>query len=96
MPQSDVTVTECAKLVLRGYVALEDHRGLAARERVRHIGEQYPEALLNGTATIIGVFEKPGSSWAQSYHQRDIEVVVATDKGDERVWADYHCVLVHS
>lgn len=80
---------EQSELASRGYVEITDHERLRAGLRVRNRGQQYIEAQEHGTATVLAVMEKVGSSWAQTYRARDIEVVVKRDDGSVGTWANY-------
>lgn len=55
-------------------------RRLHVGARVRHIGEQYPEAFRSGTGTVAALLHKPRSGWSQSHGQPDIELVMLRDK----------------
>lgn len=83
------------ELKVRGYKEIAECRGLKAGERIRHVGDQYPEAYDKGTANVLAVFERVGSYWSQSYGDRDIELIVLSERGEQEpyvtLWADYHC-----
>ncbi|GIM88859.1 hypothetical protein [Paractinoplanes toevensis] len=75
----------------RGYIDYEQHKTLTAGARVRHRGQQYPEAYRDGTGNIVAVTAR---------NERDVELVVAYDKprfeGMSRltVLADYHVEVI--
>jgi hypothetical protein len=89
-------------LFKRGYRDITDApRGIRAGVRVRHRGEQYLDAMQNGTGVIVAVMEKDPSPWVKSgWGPRDIELIVRTDEdrhGTGRLigrWADYHTVVI--
>lgn len=91
-PRTEYEAVE--SLTTRGYQPLDEVRGISTGSRVHHIGEKWFEAHTQGTATVVGVFEKAPSGWSQSYGSRDIEMVVRRDRDDTfGQWADYHAVL---
>ena len=87
-----------ADLLARGYVEIPEFEGLRPGARVRHRGEQYARAHLEGTATVRYVFRKDPSSWAQTYRRPDVEIVAERDDTEigPMFVADYHVDLVGS
>ena len=91
-----------SNLESRGYRQVHAFNELIPGARVRHVGEQYTDAIIHGTARIIAVLQKPSSSWEMSNDRPDIEVIIQRDP--ERVrgmpavaqWADYHTVVVEA
>lgn len=67
--------------------------------RVHHRGERYYEALRVGTGIVLALMEHPNSTWSKKYGERDIELLVLTDKDrfdtGNRIasWANYHTRL---
>lgn len=84
------------ELLSRGYVEVQEFSHLHVGQRVRHVGQQYPEAYRNGTATIERIFRSPRTTWGRP----DVELIAKRDKpiwGPDDMhayWADYHAVLV--
>lgn len=80
-----------AELNSRGYVTRDQFKALVPGARIRHRGQQYPEAYNDGTGNIVSVAVR---------HERDVELVVAYDKprfeGMSRltVLANYHVDVV--
>lgn len=76
-----------------GYVEVDEHGWIKPGVRVRHVGEQYPEAYDKGTSVVLAVMHKPDSAWSQKYHQADLEIIVERDKPQfgRRItnWAHY-------
>ncbi len=95
---NDLTEAEAAEaerllseLAANGY-RLQDHIGsLAPGVRIRHRGQQHPEAYANGTGVIVHVTIRS---------ERDVELVVAYDEprfeGMSRltVLANYHVDVI--
>lgn len=79
-----------ADLESRGYVEKPEHGDLRAGDRVHHAGQQYTEAYLYGTATILAIFEKLDSAWSRSWRMPDVELIIQRDDGDVTQWAQYH------
>lgn len=85
-----------AALLERGYVDVDEFRGLRVGDRVHNGNQQYVEAYRDGTANILMIATRPKSSWAQKYRRADVEMLVLRDEptfeGASRVsgWADYH------
>lgn len=81
-----------AELLGRGYTEVTEAGELFVGQRVRHIGEQYPDAILHGTAVIERIFIKAGG--------KDVELIARRDKprwGPEDThgfWANYHTAPV--
>ena len=77
----------------RGYAEAGEHNYLKVGQRVRHIGQQYPDAIQQGTGTLERIFVHTTKS-------RDIEVIVKHDEpqfgSDYGYWADYHTVIIRS
>ncbi|WP_159600005.1 hypothetical protein [Agromyces humi] len=84
------------ELTDRGYVDIDEHRGLKVGARVHHIGEKWWEAGENGTATVVAILEKNPSSWSWG-GRPDIELIAQRDDpswgGPFGRWADYHTAL---
>lgn len=83
----------------RGYVDVAEHKKLRPGSRVRHSGQRWHEALTEGTANVVAITEKPGSSWSRTYGMPDIEMVVLFDKPgitDSRLsqLAQYHVAVI--
>lgn len=71
--------SQAASLLQSGYTELtESPAGIKAGDRVRHIGERYPEACDNGTAVVEQIF---GREFSDGHHT---EFIVRRDKP---VWA---------
>ncbi len=68
-----------AALTAAGYRPV-DYATLPPGERVRHRGEQWPEAYDQGTGVVLAVMEKPNSAWSQSWGGADVELIVLKDK----------------
>lgn len=74
-----------AELHERGYVDLAEYTYPSARvlrvgTRLRHGGEQYPEALMHGTGHVVALTHRPDSAWSLSWRMPDIELVMLRDK----------------
>lgn len=90
------------ELLARGYRDVTDApHGLHVGARVRHRGEQYFKAIIEGTGVVVAVMEKSPSSWvAAGWGKRDIELIVRTDRDRFDTgsfigrWADYHTEVV--
>jgi hypothetical protein len=88
------------ELTSYGYKDIDEIKGITVGARVRHGGEQYPEAFRKGTATVRAIMEKDPSPWARSWGRRDIELIVERDKplleGMTHFyqWADYHTCTI--
>ena len=85
-----------ADLLARGYIEVEEIARLKVGQRVRHVGEQYYQAVDHGTAILERIFHHPTRLIQGS---ADIEVIVKRDKprwetGTHGFWADYHTVVV--
>ncbi|MFI5891959.1 hypothetical protein ACIA5D_17800 [Actinoplanes sp. NPDC051513] len=84
----------------RGYVDRKRFNEYTLSVRIRHRGQQYPQAYTKGTGVIVAITERPDSSWSQSHGGPDIEMVIAYDEprfgGTSRisVLADYHVEVV--
>jgi hypothetical protein len=94
-PQEESDAAEMlADLHESGYINVEQHGGLKAGTRVRHIGHKWPTALLEGSGNVVALTEKPQSSWSQSWGKPDVELIVAWDEpqGGSRLsqLAQYH------
>lgn len=84
---------QAANLLDHGYTEVREHGRLAIGDRVRHVGEQYPEAH-TGTATIERIFVRG---------ERDVELIARRDKpgfggptSTHGFWANYHTVKISS
>lgn len=91
------------QLLHQGYVEVEEITGLKVGQRVRHMGEQYSDALRDGTGNIERIFHKENSSWSQKNGGRpDVEVIVKRDKvqyaggSTHALLANYHVIAVDS
>lgn len=77
-----------AELLARGYTEVESAGQFSVGQRVRHVGEQYPDAMWNGTAVIERMFTLPEG--------RDVELIARRDKprwgpdDSHGFWASYH------
>jgi hypothetical protein len=75
-----------AELYKAGYVNLDQFtyqrsgRVLRVGARVRHGGEQYPEAFLHGTGNVVALVHRPNSGWSRQWRMPDIELVVLRDR----------------
>lgn len=94
-----------AELRKHGYVDLDEYvyprsgRRLRVGARVRHGGEQYPEALQYGTGNVVALMHRPDSAWSHSWRMPDIEMVMLRDKprfGESRLsgLAHYHVEVI--
>lgn len=63
-----------------GYRDIAEHKNLRVGSRIRHRGQQWPEAFANGTGVVAVLTEKPNSSWSQTYGMPDIELVAVWDE----------------
>lgn len=94
------TVEEAlADYLKRGYVEVEEHKGIKPGARVRNSGEQYPKAYRDGTAVVRHVLLKDPSSWSNTWGRPDVEVIVERDKprigtSTLGMWSDYGTCLV--
>lgn len=91
-----------AELAANGYQDIAAHitarRQLRVGDRIRHIGQQWPEAFDHGTGHIAVLTEKPGSKWSQDHGRPDVELIAVWDKprlANSRIsqLADYHVEL---
>lgn len=79
-----------------GFIDLDEHEGLKVGSRVRHRGEQYPEAYRDGTAVVLALLRKPNDAWSRQWGRPNIELLVLPDRDrfdtGNRIgqWADYH------
>jgi hypothetical protein len=77
------------ELIDCGYTEVQERGRLRVGARVRHVGQQYPQAR-NGTATIERIFTRGV----------DVELIAKRDKPDwgpndtHGYWADYHTVVI--
>lgn len=95
-----------AELHAHGYVDLPEYvyprsgRRLCVGARVRHCGEQWPEALMDGTGHVVALLHKPDSPWSRSYGMPDIELVMVSDRPrfDRRLFqvAQYHVEVIET
>lgn len=88
-----------AQLHADGYRDIPEHGSLRPGVRIRHRGDQYPQAYDHGTGVVLHVTEKSPSSWSVSYGAPDIEMVVLYDRprlGGSRLsqLAQYHVEVV--
>lgn len=80
------------ELLSHGYVEIQEAGRLRVGQRVRHAGQQYPEAYRNGTGVIEKIFRSPRIIWGKE----DVELIVKRDKpmwgpdDTHGYWADYH------
>lgn len=88
-----ITAQEQAESLLnRGYAEVQTAGELHVGQRVRHVGQQYPEAVREGTAVIERIFTRG----------KDVELIARRDKpewGPEDThgfWANYHTATVHN
>lgn len=99
MASQEAADTAALIALKRGSVEVQEFNGLTVGDRVRHVGEQYPEAYRNGTGTIERIFHLEKSSWAQKHQRPDIELIVKRDNPGTpddtyRFLADYHVAVV--
>ena len=98
VPWPDTIQGQREQLEARGYVEVAEHHRLKPGARIRHRGQQWYEALMFGTATVVAVYEKPNSPWSVEWHMPDIEVIPQRDDEPEGrctiTWAQYHCTSV--
>lgn len=87
-----MTITKATRQVLdEGYALIESWDLFEPGVRVYSLfGQQYFEAAQYGTATILAVFQKEPSTWAQKCGRPDIEFIVQRDDKSIVRWADYH------
>lgn len=77
-----------AELLGLRYTEAAEAGELFVGQRVRNVGEQYPDAIWNGTAVIERIFTRAGG--------RDVELIVRRDKprwspsDTHGFWANYH------
>jgi hypothetical protein len=84
-----------ASLESYGYEVIE-HEKYKPGMRVCGRGEQWYEAQEDGTADIVYVMEKKNSSWSQTYHARDIEIIVMHKDGTPHQWASYGTTIAYN
>lgn len=83
-----------AELLANGYTEVETAGRLSVGQRVRHVGEQYSDAIWNGTAVIERIFTKADGKDVELIARRDKPGWSATDT--HGFWADYHTSAVLS
>ena len=83
---------QAASLVRSGYTEATEHGRFRVGCRVRHVGEQYPEAR-DGTATIERIFVHEALGHMEMIVKRDRPQWGPTDT--HGFWANYHTVLIH-
>lgn len=80
---TDAEAAELARLVAdlheSGYRDIAEHKNLRVGTRIRHRGEQYPQAYEHGTGVVVALTEKPDSRWSQSWRMPDVELVMLRD-----------------
>lgn len=69
-----------AELHARGYQDITEHKQLRVGGRIRHRGQQYPEAYDKGTGFVVALTEKPDSAWSRSWGMPDVELIMLRDK----------------
>lgn len=85
-----------AELAARGYQDIPEVRGVKPDDRVRHYGQQWDNARIDGTATVLAVM----ATGRVIQGKQDIELIVRRDKpfiaGGRLIenWADYHTVPI--
>lgn len=102
IPENDVEKFEQhrAELLKNGYTQVDEYKVYREGVRVRGRSARYFEALEKGTGTVLAVFHKPNSQWAQDWHMEDVEMIILNDKpwseGMTRlaVQAQYHVTKV--
>lgn len=88
-----------ADLLARGYVDIDEIKGLRVGSRCHHANQRYVEAYWDGTAEVLAITEKLDSPWSRRWGDRDIELIVLRDgpvlPGLSRLgyWADYHTAV---
>jgi hypothetical protein len=93
---------EAAKMLAalhdRGYQTVAEHGDLRPGTRIRHVGERYSAAHLDGTGIVLAITEKPNSSWSVSWRMPDVELIALWDRPDTRGWlsglAQYHVDVI--
>jgi hypothetical protein len=86
------------ELLSRDYREITEFEQFRIGQRVRHGGEQWPEAIRNGTGVIERIFQSPRIIWGKP----DVEFIVRRDKpkfgpdDTHGYWADYHTIIVRS
>jgi hypothetical protein len=105
VPIADTVEARRADLESRGFRVIDHgprNSDLRPGARVRNAGEQWYEAIVEGTATVAlvlrkGTDEKP-DSWERTYGRPNVEVIVERDAehryfGAISVWSDYFSPL---
>lgn len=103
----DLTPQETAELAdmlatLRaaGYQTTGQHGALRPGTRIRHRGQQYPDAYRHGTGTVVAITHKPNSGWSEVWGKPDVELIMLRDaalwEGASRLarLAQYHVAEV--
>lgn len=90
------------ELLARGYQDITEHRRLRLGARIRHRGQQWPDAYRRGTGWVAVLTEKPNSAWSREWRMPDIELVAVWDKpwglGQSRLsgLAQYHVEVIQT
>jgi len=63
-----------------GYIDVDRHNKLAPGVRIRHVGHQWPGAMLEGSGVVLAIAEKPDSSWSRSWGMPDVELIAVWDR----------------
>lgn len=92
--QTPAHEARAAELLSNGYTEVETAGQLSVGQRVRHVGEQYSDAIWNGTAVIERIFTKADGKDVELIARRDKPGWSATDT--HGFWADYHTSAVLS
>jgi len=96
MDTEDGMETVVADMLRRGFVEIQEFGALKPGVRVRHSGQQWPDAYRLGTGSVERIFHKPDSSWEQKYGRPDVELIMKRDDGTRSMLADYHVRLTDS
>jgi hypothetical protein len=98
----DRTMLEELTLELKAgrYRDIDEYKGIVVGSRVKHSGQKYTEAYVDGTATVLAIMESVNSAWSRKYGTRDVEFIILRDKPIvpemSRVsnWASYRTELI--
>lgn len=91
-----------ANLHANGYRDIPEHGSITVGARIRHRGQQWPDALQHGAGYVVALTEKPDSAWSVSWGMADIELIAVWDKpwglASSRLAqiAQYHVAVIDS